>query len=619
MEARERREEQPARPRTGASSRLLLAVLLCAFLTHALSLTMVRLTGGVPVLLPGNAVLLGVILMRAVTGRALAELVAAGTLGNLLACLATHVPAAEAVPFALIDAGEVLIATALLRWWKVGAGGFDDLRAIGALLATCMVAPLCSGTAGATVVALVEGAPFLFVWTGWFTAAALGLALVAPAVVIAINIFDDSRRAGGVAVRRVSEVAALLGMVAVIAGVVFVSPGRPLLFTVLPFVLLATFRLRQAGAVAAVAIVAVIAVQATVGGSGPIALSLAEPINQYLFLQFFLAVIFLSALPLAAALTERDARADEARVIADHFKAVVENASEVIFRTDATGRWTYLNPAWETISGYRVAESLGKPLTAWVDPAEQAKLAEWAAPVFAGEVRTTRRMLRFHTAGGSVRWMELAIQALCDGDGEIVGATGTLRDIDDRKRLEEHVLTAKRRAEERARAATLLASTDELTGLANRRAFLRHLDRQTEAATEFGWRLTVAMLDVDHFKSVNDRFGHAVGDQVLRRVAARASATCRAGDLIGRLGGEEFGILMPSAGAEDARQVAERLRQAIETPLPDEDGGDLPTVTVSIGIATRGRNQTGTEVLAQADSALYAAKEAGRNRVKIAA
>jgi len=173
-------------------------------------------------------------------------------------------------------------------------------------------------------------------------------------------------------------------------------------------------------------------------------------------------------------------------------------------------------------------------------------------------------------------------------------------------------------AEEQAREATLLASTDELTGLANRRAFLRHLDRQVDAANEFGWALAVAIFDVDHFKLVNDSHGHAVGDRVLQLVADRSVSVVRSGDLVGRLGGEEFAILMPGASPEDATAVAERLRGMIER-TEELNGEILPAVTVSVGICAHARDQGASDLLACADRALYAAKSAGRNRVRIAA
>jgi len=143
------------------------------------------------------------------------------------------------------------------------------------------------------------------------------------------------------------------------------------------------------------------------------------------------------------------------------------------------------------------------------------------------------------------------------------------------------------------------------------------LDREIAGAAEFGWPLAVAMFDVDHFKAVNDRYGHAVGDRVLQLIAARAAAVVRGGDLVGRLGGEEFGILMPGASLQEAAVVAERLRRAMETA--GELDESLPAVTISVGIATREKQRDAAELLAAADAALYAAKGEGRNRVRIAA
>lgn len=589
-----------------------------AFLLAALASQLAaRQQSGIAALWPADAVLLALLLTQVKRRRDQAALIAGAWVGSLLSSILRGQPPIQVLLFPIANMIESVVAAWLIRRLG-GSGSFDRVRDAVALMIACVVAPLASAVPGAIALGGMGPIPFGQAYFSWYVANGLSLALVTPIVIACIEL-GDRERSAPVAASRISEVILILGLVAAVSTLVFCFAQRPLLFAILPFVLLATFRLRQFGAAAAVAIVAAISEHATGAGIGPVAQVVRDGGEQLLFLQFFLAVTFVIALPIAATLTERDQRAQEAHLIADHFKAVVENAGEVIFRTDLVGNWTYLNPAWETLSGYPIEGSLGEPLYACVDPAEQEELAQWASPVFAGEVGATRRMLRFHTASGSVRWMELCIQGLRDSDSVIIGATGTLRDIDDRKRLEEHVMTAKRRAEERAREATLLASTDELTGLANRRAFLRHLDRQLEASTEFGWSLTIAMFDVDHFKSVNDRFGHMVGDRVLELVAARAVAVVRSGDLVGRLGGEEFGILMPGATAEDAAIVAERLRQTIESPAESDDGSWLPSVTVSIGVASLETQHNGAELLAAADAALYAAKGAGRNRIKIAA
>lgn len=122
--------------------------------------------------------------------------------------------------------------------------------------------------------------------------------------------------------------------------------------------------------------------------------------------------------------------------------------------------------------------------------------------------------------------------------------------------------------------------------------------------------------DIDHFKQVNDRFGHAAGDKVLQRVAEIACGEARASDLVGRIGGEEFVWILPDAGLDVARGAALRLRRAIER---GSGNVELPTVTASIGFATWAQGDDTASLLARADAALYAAKGAGRNKVKQAA
>ena len=545
-------------------------------------------------------------------------LLAGAFIGSLVAAALRSQPPLLMVIFPPANILEVLVASWVLHRLGGISGAFERVADVVAFTIACVIAPLVSATISAFGLSITAGVPFWLAWKDWYVAGALSLGLVTPVLVVCLRLVDRPRDRLPTAAH-VAEIALVLGLVTAAATLTFSFGRLPLLFVILPFVLLAAFRLRQFGATAAVVIVAVVATVATINDLGPIASAGVDHAGRLLLLQFFLIVLFVTALPVAAALAERDARANEASLLADHFKTVVENIDEVIFRTDRQGRWTYLNPAWEGLSGYSVAESLGRSWTDTIPPEDHAEFAEWAKPVFAGEVQASRRMMRFRTGRGETRWMEFSVQGLLHRTGHIVGATGTVRDIDDRKRLEDYVMTAKRRAEEQAREATLLASTDELTGLANRRAFLRHLNRQVEAANEFGWNLAVAIFDVDHFKGVNDAHGHAVGDRVLQLVAARAVNLVRSGDLVGRLGGEEFGILMPGANSDDATMVAERLRHAIFAGDGRPEPEVLPTVTVSIGLAAHAVGQTAAEMLASADRALYAAKGAGRNRVRLAA
>ena len=167
----------------------------------------------------------------------------------------------------------------------------------------------------------------------------------------------------------------------------------------------------------------------------------------------------------------------------------------------------------------------------------------------------------------------------------------------------------------RARNAELdqIARSDPLTGLANR----RHLDEQlavhAASAERHRHELSVAVIDIDNFKSVNDTFGHSAGDTVLREVARRLATSARVEDVVGRWGGEEFIVILPHCGVDDAAVVSERIRQAVEaTPIRSEDGISIP-VTVSVGCAAA----AGDRVIERADAALYAAKKGGRNRTVV--
>jgi diguanylate cyclase (GGDEF)-like protein len=160
-----------------------------------------------------------------------------------------------------------------------------------------------------------------------------------------------------------------------------------------------------------------------------------------------------------------------------------------------------------------------------------------------------------------------------------------------------------------------LAIVDELTQVYNRRGFFEMGNREVERAKRFGKPLSAIMFDIDHFRSFNNTYGHAIGDRVLTEVAARCSRQLRKVDIFGRYGGEEFVVLLPETKIADAAVAAEHLRHhTAYEPVSTEQG--LLTVTISLGIAVLKNNTTGLEeLLERADQALYKAKTSGRNRV----
>jgi two-component system cell cycle response regulator len=162
-----------------------------------------------------------------------------------------------------------------------------------------------------------------------------------------------------------------------------------------------------------------------------------------------------------------------------------------------------------------------------------------------------------------------------------------------------------------------MAITDQLTGLHNRRYMARHLDALISGAHKSGKPVAFLIMDIDHFKAVNDSYGHDIGDEVLREFATRISANVRGIDLACRYGGEEFVVVMPDTDPSFAWTVAERLRQSMESvPFPISRAPHGLTVTVSIGIAnSEGHTDNAEALLHRADQALYRAKREGRNRV----
>lgn len=164
----------------------------------------------------------------------------------------------------------------------------------------------------------------------------------------------------------------------------------------------------------------------------------------------------------------------------------------------------------------------------------------------------------------------------------------------------------------------LAASTDYLTGLANRRTVSLAGERAFHAALRQGRAMSVAVIDVDHFKAVNDRYGHDIGDLALKHIAAMLEKADRKNDLVGRHGGEEFVVLFDQANGEQSAMAAERLRSRVQDNVLVVDGKSIP-MTVSVGLATfQSSDRNFNDLLLRADKALYAAKENGRNRVEIA-
>lgn len=166
---------------------------------------------------------------------------------------------------------------------------------------------------------------------------------------------------------------------------------------------------------------------------------------------------------------------------------------------------------------------------------------------------------------------------------------------------------------ERQKSLEHFATVDELTGAPNRRVFASRLESEVDRCSRLASALCVVFIDIDHFKRINDDYGHQVGDRVLKEIYARLEENLRLYDFIGRLGGDEFVMALPGTETPMAFGVAERLRESVQQDVVD----DLPRVTISLGVAELGQGMSASQLIRNADIALYTAKNSGRNRTAV--
>lgn len=295
---------------------------------------------------------------------------------------------------------------------------------------------------------------------------------------------------------------------------------------------------------------------------------------------------------------------NSARFVADLLEAI---PVPVFFKTKKDRSFRMVNQRFAELHGCTSEEIVGCTLEDLFDPAIVAEIEDQDRRLYEGEEPRQVYEMDLGFRGAGDRRIVVHKAKMWDASNRLIGITGAMIDV-----TESHLL---RQELER------LATTDPLTGLANRRAFLERARDEVARTCRHDRPMSVVMIDVDHFKSINDRFGHEVGDQVLQRVADLLRMTVRRTvDMIARFGGEEFVLMLPETGASGARALAERVRTAFEGTEVETDAGPV-SFTASFGVDEFRRNvDNGIEtVIKRADDALYRAKAAGRNRVHLAA
>jgi diguanylate cyclase (GGDEF)-like protein/PAS domain S-box-containing protein len=284
---------------------------------------------------------------------------------------------------------------------------------------------------------------------------------------------------------------------------------------------------------------------------------------------------------------------------------ITNTVSDGLLVLDRDGKITFANPEAQSLLGYRSDELLGADMCDLLHVLEDGK----PMPRIASNVLNVGRTgitcygqdELFKRKDGVLMPVMVSASAIIKRH-QIAGIVVAFHDISERKQLEREL---KRRAQ-----------TDVLTGLNNRRHFYELAEQELARARRYGKPLAMLMLDVDHFKQVNDIYGHHAGDAALRKLSEVCIATLREIDIIGRYGGEEFVVLLPETDSLRALEAAERLRHALAEADVPLAGGDLLRFTVSIGVTNLAATDADLDsVLKRADKGLYEAKNSGRNRV----
>ena len=265
---------------------------------------------------------------------------------------------------------------------------------------------------------------------------------------------------------------------------------------------------------------------------------------------------------------------------------------------DMAGRLLRVNDALCRITGFAAERLRALPFRDLSDPDDVDVDANQSREMFDGRIPTYQVEKRYQHAWGHSVWVLLSVSLVRDDEGRPLHIIAQVQDISERKELEGRL--------ER------LVDHDFLTALFNGRRFEEALAQEIKSAARYGGGGAVLLLDLDHFKDVNDRFGHKAGDDLLKTVAAALRGRIRDTDVLARLGGDEFGIILPQVDAGQAEVVAEGIVKALRHQAAMLAEHQIP-ITASVGVALFD-GLTNIEVLAAADLAMYEAKEAGRNR-----
>ncbi|SFR61479.1 PAS domain S-box-containing protein/diguanylate cyclase (GGDEF) domain-containing protein [Marinobacter daqiaonensis] len=608
------------------------------FLGAWLGLTQTVTEDGIAILWPANAVLLTALLLtprREWTGLATAALIAACT-----AALSVSFPLWSASLFGLVNIFESFLAAFLIRRFCGPGFDFQSLKHLRIFILTgplvaCSVAALL----GAAVYNILDRTdnPFWVFWRLWWFADAVGLLLLTPLFASCWHAISTGwRSVRAPHYSKITELVVIWTAIAITGFYAFdfARQGSVEFFLtpvlLLGFVVWTATRFRLLATTATVSIIAVVAVALLIQPLSTYTETIA-PQEAIWLTQEYLVVVSIIAVGLSG-LIQKIRRQNASLRFQERAIQASNDPISVVDVRQSDMPITWVNPKFEELFGYRAAEIVGQGCQFLQDGDQQKTTIEIIRAAVA-ESKPCRVQVRNYTKSGKLLWIDLSLAPVSNHAGTVTHYVGIQHDLTQEKEAEERLREANRAIEQQnevleekvqERTQSLnraveklkkVASTDFLTGIANRRHFYEVAKRELKRLKQDGRTAALVAFDLDHFKTINDTFGHEAGDEVLRGVMTPVETTIRPTDLFGRIGGEEFLILLPDTPESAALDIAERIRTQIsETPV---NYGTTPLqVTASFGIAEWDGSCGLDQLVRQADQALYRAKSEGRNRAR---
>jgi diguanylate cyclase (GGDEF)-like protein/PAS domain S-box-containing protein len=291
----------------------------------------------------------------------------------------------------------------------------------------------------------------------------------------------------------------------------------------------------------------------------------------------------------------------------ERYRALVENASDMVLRTDDKGHYTFVNTSMIRITGYEKKEIIGKHYLALVHPDMRKEAARLFNRQFYEKIKNTYSEYPIIKKDGSEIWVGQNTQLIFE-NGKIVGFQAVSRDVTERRRLEKEL----KESEEKYRELSIV---DDLTRLYNSRYFYNQLKMEIDRIERYEYPLSLMLLDIDDFKTFNDTYGHIEGDHVLLRLGQLIKGCLRKEASAYRYGGEEFTIILPMTTKEEGAVTAERIREELKKEIFSPVPGNNVNLTVSIGLAQYRKQEDMRDFVNRVDRLMYRGKKSGKDRI----